>query len=665
MERKKFVADRYREYRRSLWRFMQRQVFSIDAFGQNGFPQKGFSVLVAKNPLYYNGRTIRARRAGILERTGSKLRELEYPFDSEWILKKSKSIRKTLLSDGTARLKKRIAVLGGSTTHDIVRILDLFLLHHGIEASFYESEYGMYWEDAMFGNEELNRFSPDLIFVHTSLRNIREFPGIEETKEEVQARLDAEYGRFESMWEKLAATWRCPIVQNNFEYPYFRLLGNQDGADCHGRTWYVNRLNARFADYAAEHENFFLNDLNYQSAVYGLDEWSDPFFWHMYKYAMCLKAIPWMAHNAANIIKSIFGKNKKSLVLDLDNTLWGGVVGDDGPENLEIGQETSLGQVFSEFQSYVKLLKDCGVMLNVASKNEEENALAGLNHPEGVLRPSDFILIQANWEPKSRNLLEIASELNILPDSLVFADDNPAEREIVRQQAPEVTVPEIGRPEEYIRMLDRGGYFEVTALSEDDRRRSRMYQANLQRAQQQVFFADYGEYLRSLEMKAVIRPFESMYMARIAQLTNKSNQFNLTTKRFTQAQIEEAAADPSLITLYGKLEDRFGDNGVVSVVIARKDGRSAHIGLWLMSCRVLKRGMEDAMMDELIGRCRKAGIDTVFGYYYPTAKNGMVREFYAQFGFSKVSEDEEGNAVWKYEIPACPGKRNRAIEVEN
>ena len=282
--------------------------FSIDAFGQKGFPQKGFSVLVAKNPLYYNGRTIRARRAGILERTGSKLRELEYPFDSEWILKKSKSIRKTLLSDGTARLKKRIAVLGGSTTHDIVRILDLFLLHHGIEASFYESEYGMYWEDAMFGNEELNCFSPDLIFVHTSLRNIREFPGIEETKEEVQARLDAEYGRFESMWEKLAATWRCPIVQNNFEYPYFRLLGNQDGADCHGRTWYVNRLNARFADYAAEHENFFLNDLNYQSAVYGLDEWSDPFFWHMYKYAMCLKAIPWMAHNAANIIKSIFGR---------------------------------------------------------------------------------------------------------------------------------------------------------------------------------------------------------------------------------------------------------------------------------------------------------------------------------------------------------------------
>ena len=619
---------------------------------------------MAKKPLYYNGRTKRAQRGGDLRKDERQLRELEYPFDSEWILKKSKSIRRTLLSDGTARLKKRIAVLGGSTTHDIVRILDLFLLNHGIEAEFYESEYGMYWEDAMFGNEELNRFSPDLIFVHTSLRNIREFPGADEAKEAVIARLDAEYGRFEAMWEKLADTWHCPVIQNNFEYPYFRLLGNQDGADCHGRTWYVNRLNARFSDYAEKHENFFLNDLNYQSAVYGLDEWSDPFFWHMYKYAMCFKAIPWMAHNVANIIKSIFGKNKKSLVLDLDNTLWGGVVGDDGPENLEIGQETSLGQVFSEFQSYVKLLKDYGVMLNVASKNEEENALAGLNHPEGVLRPSDFILIRANWEPKSKNLLEIAAGLNILPDSLVFADDNPAEREIVRQQAPEVTVPEIGKPEEYIRVLDRGGYFEVTSLSEDDRRRSQMYQANLQRAQQQAFFADYGEYLRSLRMKAVIRPFESMYMARIAQLTNKSNQFNLTTQRFTQAQIEEAAADPNLITLYGKLEDKFGDNGVVSVVIAEKDGKRAHISLWLMSCRVLKREMEAAMMDELIRRCREAEIDTVLGYYYPTAKNGMVKEFYSQFGFVKISEDGEGNAVWEYRIPDRPEKRNHVIEVE-
>lgn len=592
------------------------------------------------------------------------VQELEYPFDSAYILKKSKSIKRRLLADGASRLKKKIAVLGGSTTHDIVRILELFLLNQGIEPQFYESEYGMYWEDAMFGSEGLDKFKPDLIFIHTSLRNIRSFPEAAAPEEETGELLKQEYGRFEAMWEKLRETWHCPVIQNNFEFPYFRLLGNQDGVDVHGRTYFVNELNRRFADYARSHAGFFLNDINYQSAVYGLDEWSEPSFWHMYKYALCLDAVPWMTHNLANIIKSIFGKNKKSLVLDLDNTLWGGIVGDDGPENLEIGQETNLGQVYAEFQSYVKLLKDYGVTLNVASKNEEENALAGLSHPEGVLRPEDFILIKANWEPKSKNIREIAAQMNILPDSLVFADDNPAEREIVRCQAAGVTVPEIGRPEDYIRVLDRGGYFEVTALSEDDRKRNEMYRANLKREQQQAFFADYGDYLRSLRMRGTIRAFEPLYMARIAQLTNKSNQFNLTTKRYTQAQIEQTAADPGYITLYGKLEDKFGDNGVVSVVIARKDGESAHIELWLMSCRVLKRDMESAMMDALVYHCLECGIHTLYGYYYPTAKNGMVKDFYGLQGFEKISEDSTGNTVWKYETEQPYVGKNSVIEVE-
>ena len=592
------------------------------------------------------------------------LLELQYPFDSEFILKKSKSLKRRLLEENTARIKKKIAVLGGSTTHDVVRILELFLLNQGIEPEFYESEYGMYWEDAMFGNEELNAFAPDMIYIHTSLRNLRSFPEPSDSREAVEEKLAAEYGRFETMWEKLAQERQCPVIQNNFEYPYFRLMGNQDGADIHGRTYYVNEMNRRFAAYAQEHQNFFINDINYQSAVYGLDEWSAPEYWHMYKYSLCLKAIPWLAHNVANIVKSVFGKNKKSLVLDLDNTLWGGIVGDDGPENLEIGQETNMGQVFAEFQSYVKLLKDYGVMLNVASKNEEENALAGLNHPAGVLRPDDFLLIKANWEPKSLNIEQIAQQLNILPDSLVFADDNPAEREIVRQQTAGVTAPEIGRPEDYIRVLDRGGYFEVTSLSDDDRKRNEMYQANLKREQQQASFADYADYLRSLEMTGVVRPFEPVYMGRIAQLTNKSNQFNLTTQRFTQAQIEQMAADEKYITLYGKLADKFGDNGVISVVIAEKDGNCAHIRLWLMSCRVLKRDMELAMLDGLAERCLAEGISTLYGYYYPTAKNNMVREFYGQLGFERISEDEAGNTGWKLSLTGYENK-NHVIEVEN
>mgnify|MGYP002767022985 FL=1 len=591
------------------------------------------------------------------------MRELEYPFDSEWILKKAKSIKKTLLSDGTTRIKKKIAVLGGSTTHDVIRILELFLLHYGIEPSFYESEYGQYWQDAMFDNPELAEFAPDLIYIHTTNRNIAEYPAVGDSREKTGQLIKDTYEHFRVMWEKLKETYGCVIIQNNFEFPYYRLLGNMDAVNSNGRVAFVNRLNALFAEYAAANENFYLQDIQYLSACYGLDKWGDSFYWHMYKYALCVPAIPTLSYNLANIIKSVYGKNKKAYVLDLDNTLWGGVVGDDGPENIEIGQETSMGQVYAEFQSYLKEQKQIGIMLNVSSKNEEENALAGLSRPDSVLKPDDFMIIKANWEPKSKNVAEIAAELNIGTDSLVFVDDNPAEREIIRQNLPGVAVPEMDKPEEYLKTLDRSGFFEVTGLSEDDTKRNEMYKANQERKKMQDNFADYGEYLKSLDMKAEIGAFVPLYMARIAQLTNKSNQFNLTTKRLSQADIEHMAEDTSYITLYGKLADKFGDNGVVSVVIGKIKEDALHIDLWLMSCRVLKRDMEFAMMDRLTEECKKRGIARIYGYYYPTAKNKMVENFYGLQGFTLKNRDDEGNAEWEYEIPAAYENKNRYIEI--
>lgn len=592
------------------------------------------------------------------------MKELTYPFDSEYILKKSKRIKKELLATEEKRMVKKVAVLGGSTTHDIIRVLELFLLDQGIEPEFYESEYAMYWQDAMFENPKLQEFGPDVIYIHTSNRNITDFPQLNDTKEMVLEKEENAYAHFQVMWEKLRETYDCPIIQNNFELPFYRLLGNRDAVDVHGGVHFLNRLNEKFYEYAESHENFYINDIHYLSSCYGLDKWADPFFWHMYKYALCLDAIPSLAFNVSNIIKSIYGKNKKALVLDLDNTLWGGIVGDDGVENLEIGQETSLGQVYQEFQNYIKAQKQLGVMLNVNSKNEEENALAGLQHPDSVLRPEDFIVIKANWDPKSKNLMDIATELNILPDSLVFVDDNPAEREIVRQQTCGTAVPEIGNPEEYIRIIDHSGFFEVTRLSADDRKRNEMYKANAMRKQQEQSFTDYKEYLRSLEMKAVIAPFEPLYMARIAQLTNKSNQFNLTTRRFSQSEIEKIAKDPQFLTLCGKLEDKFGDNGVVSLVIGQKEEKTMHIRLWLMSCRVLKRDMEYAMMDTLVKDCRKQGVETIYGYYYKTAKNAMVKEFYSLMGFEKINEDEQENSTWKYEVPVDYRCKNEVIAVE-
>ncbi len=594
------------------------------------------------------------------------MQELEYPFDSEFILKKSKKLKKKLLESRTDFLTKKIAVLGGSTTHDIIRVLELFLLDQGIRPQFYESEYAQYWQDVMFDNPELVAFAPDLIYIHTSNRNVTSYPAVTEQTEQVDALLEEQYEHFRVLWEKIADAYHCPVIQNNFEYPFYRVFGNQEAVYVQGRISFLNRLNEKFYQYAREHTGFYIHDINYQAAAYGLDKWADPFYWHMYKYAMCMQAIPAFAYSLSNIIKAVFGRNKKSLVLDLDNTLWGGIVGDDGVENLEIGQETSMGQVYAEFQRYLKAQKEIGVMLNINSKNEYENAVAGLEHPEGILKPDDFILIKANWEPKSKNIVEIASEMNVLPDSLVFVDDNPAEREIVAAQVPGVAVPVIGTPEQYIRVLDHAGFFEVTELSEDDRKRNEMYKANLERQRQQSSFGDYREYLRSLQMKGTIRPFESVYMARIAQLTNKSNQFNLTTKRCTQSEIEQFAAAKDYLTRYGKLEDKFGDNGVVSVVIGRKDAAAGalHLELWLMSCRVLKRDMEYAMMDSVVEACKACGIGTIYGYYYPTAKNGMVKEFYASLGFVKIREDEEGNSCWKFEIGEDYEKKNTVIEVE-
>ncbi len=584
---------------------------------------------------------------------------LDYPFDADLILKKKRRIKKELKENGDF-IHKNIAILGGSTTSEVKDILELFLLNYGIEPIFYESEYGQFWQDAVFGNPKLDVFAPDLIYIHTSNRNILCYPEV--SKEGVDVLLNNEYHRFESMWEKLRQKYHCPLIQNNFELPYYRMMGNKEASDVHGRINFLSRLNLRFYEYAQVQEHFYINDINWLSASYGLESWSDPFYWYMYKYCLCLPAIPYLAFNIANIIKSLYGKNKKALVLDLDNTLWGGVVGDDGVKGIEIGHDTSIGQVYSEFQEYLKRYKDMGIMLNVNSKNDLENALAGLNHPEGTLRSDDFIIIKANWETKDNNFLAISKELNILPDSMVFIDDNPAEREIVRGQIPNAAVPELGRVEDYIRVIDRSGFFEVTDLSEDDLKRNAMYKENIQRSQLQQSFQDYNEYLKSLEMQAVIKEFDAVYFARIAQLTNKSNQFNLTTMRFSETDIENISIRNDYIRLYGKLSDKFGDNGVVTVVMGRLEEDILHIELWLMSCRVLKRGMEDAMLDELVKRAKEKGIHRLKGYYYRSAKNAMVKDFYGRFGFEQISGNENGDTEWMLDISSYE-IRNQIIQV--
>ena len=588
--------------------------------------------------------------------------KIEYPLDADWLLRKKRAVKRELLSQDVRWLDKRIAILGGSTTNDIQDFLEVFLLNEGIRPSFYASEYNRFYEDAVFDNPELREFAPEIIFIHTTSRNISQWPDIAMGPEDIDSLLRKQFEHFRRVWGSLEDRFACPVIQNNFDRPVYRLLGNRDIWDPRGRSNFVFRLNSLLYTYASEHKDFYIHDIDYLSAQYGQTQWQDKEQWVLYKYALGLKAIPEFSRSLANLIKSIYGKNKKTVVLDLDNTIWGGVVGDDGPENLAIGPETAAGEGFTMFQGYLRELKRLGILLAVNSKNDKSNAMAGLEHPSGLLRPEDFAHIETNWDSKDRNMETIAQTLNLGLDSFVFVDDNPAERDIIRAQMPTVAVVEGNDPYGFLDVLDHSGYFETAGLTKDDLVRSEMYRANANRLKLQQSFENYQDYLLSLEMRAVIRNFEPVHLQRIVQLINKTNQFNLTTRRYSEAEMQQVMESEQYIHLYGRLEDKFGDNGIVSVTVGKINGKKLHMELWLMSCRVLKRDLELAMFDRIVELCRGMGIEEVYGYYYPTAKNSMVRDFYKTLNFEKVSGEKDGSTVWKYQT-ARHKTRNTVIEI--
>lgn len=574
----------------------------------------------------------------------------QYPLDTKTLLRKKRSIKKELLQQHTNWIKKKVAILGGSTTNEVADQLELFLLHYGIKAEFYQSEYGQYYEDALFGSPELDDFAPDIIFFHTSWRNVAVFPTVSCSKPEVDNMLDVEFERYSSMWQSVREKFQCVIIQNNFDRPDYRVLGNRDVWDYRGRSNYISRLNQKLYEYAVDNESFFINDIDYIAGDYGYSAWNDDIYWNMYKYICPLPAVPHLAQSVAFIIKSIYGKNKKLIALDLDNTLWGGVVGDDSVEGIKIGKEVPSGQAYYAFQSYIRELKQIGIVLAVDSKNDEENALAGLAHPDSVLHEDDFVTIKANWQPKDQNLREIANELSLGADSFVFIDDNPAEREIVKKQLPEVATPKIDAPENYVRIIDHSGYFEVTTLSSEDMEKTDQYRARASANASSASFENYEEYLESLEMKAVVTEFEPISVQRIAQLTNKTNQFNLTTMRCTEEDIRAMQNNPNYICMCGRLIDKFGDNGIVTVIAGEILGNEIHIRLWLMSCRVLKRGLEDFMMNVLVKKVKAKGLQKIIGYYIPTSKNSMVRCFFEGYGFEPKCEDANEEKVYTLSI---------------
>jgi FkbH-like protein len=574
---------------------------------------------------------------------------LRYPFDVPLIARKRRGLRAELLAGGPFTDVK-VAILGGSTTADVEDFLELFLLSAGIRPTFYVSAFNRYYEEAVVDDLALRAFSPDVVFVHTTHRNVAVWPKLLGTESDVDAALAAELGRFAALWKNVLERTDCLLVQNNFDPPDVEPLGHLGATSPFGRSSFVARLNGSFAAAARRSPRLRLVDIHSLAARSGLAAWASARHWHHYRMALTTEGSALVAHSVAKIIRAAFGKSKKCLVLDLDDTLWGGIIGDDGVDGLRLGHETPEGEAFVAFQHYCLALKERGVLLAACSKNDAAVARSGFAHPDSVLSVEDFSAFVANWEPKPDNLRAIASILGIGLDALVFVDDNPAEQALVSRELPDVAVVRATHVTAFADVLDREGYFEPFTVGAEDLERASYVKANAARAGAVVGVVsagDYGTYLDSLEMTAEIGPITAAYVERVAQLVNKTNQFNLTTRRYTLAQVEAFARNTECIALYGKLSDRFGENGLVSVILARRDGIELHIDTWLMSCRVLKRSFELAMFDALVSTARRRGIVSLVGRYAPSAKNAMVAGHYEALGFARAAEEDAGVTVWR------------------
>ena len=411
----------------------------------------------------------------------------------------------------------------------------------------------------------------------------------------------------------------------------------------------ISKINAHILQ-GAQTSQWLVWDVAHLAAQVGLNAWFDPVRYYQAKTPFAIELSLLAADHLCRLLAAMTGKSARALILDLDNTLWGGVIGDDGVEGIVIGQGSPEGEVFVAFQELILELRQRGVVLAVCSKNQNEIARKPFRqHPDMLLREEHIAVFQANWQDKATNIKAIAETLNLSQESFVFVDDNPAERARVRQELPLVHVPEMGdNPAYYPHILTAGGYFEHLPLNADDLSRAASYQSNAKRAEIRVKVGNYEDYLKSLAMEMSIACFDAIGRTRIIQLVNKSNQFNLTTRRYNSEQITELENNPDIIGWQVRLSDMFGKHGMICVVIVNKQPESWHIDSWLMSCRVLERGVEQAIMNELVKLAQASGISHISGEYIATERNGMVADFYQKMNFDPVQSN--GNDTQQYRL---------------
>lgn len=584
-----------------------------------------------------------ARVAAVIRRAATP--ELDYSTATALL-----RLKKRCGPDAAAGRTVRLAVLGSSTQDQLTQLIDLFLFAAGFTADIYQAEYGVFRQEILDPASRLHDFRPSIVLIATTFRDIARRPAVTDDREQVAATLAAETAEWAHLWQTVHDRLGCAVVQNNFDAPPWRHLGNHEMRHPAGFARFVAALNLEFVTHAPPYVT--IHDLDALAAAAGRWTWGDDRFFLQAKIPCAPELLVDYAHSLASLITASLGASKKCLVLDLDNTLWGGVVGDDGLGGLRLGQGDAEGEAFLAWQRYVRALRDRGVLLAVCSKNTDRIAREVFErHTEMVLRLPDISTFVANWDDKARNIRTIARDLNIGLDSLVFVDDNPAERALVRRFLPEVAVPEVGTdPLDFIRVLEQHRYFQLTSLGREDFQRTEYYRANDARKEAASATGGVDEFLRAAAMRSVVGPIVADTLARAAQLINKSNQWNLTTRRRTAAEVLALTADPAWLTRTFTLTDRFGDNGLICVVLARVAGAALEIDTWLMSCRVLKRGVEALVLNHLCGLANRHGLEFVRGEFLPTAKNDLVRDHYRDMGFRRTAGDDTGGSAWELEL---------------
>jgi FkbH-like protein len=532
----------------------------------------------------------------------------------------------------------RLGILGDCATQHYSQCLAAALKLRGIWPETYEAEYDSIQQETVDRGGLLFQHRPKAVVLFNSVQRLEERYALSAQHDGfVQQVVDDLIG----VWDRLLAGGVETVLQHNFCLPMFRAFGNFSVASRHSLLDMVRRINAALTERAQANGAVRIVDTEGQAAFFGKRQWLDERLWCQAKQALSPRFLPPLAKSVSDIIAERMGRSVKCIVLDLDNTLWGGILGDVGYDGIEVGEVSNIGLVYQRFQHALLQLKQRGVILAICSKNDEANVRRVLTeHPDMVLRESDFVKISANFGDKVSNIREIQAALNISLDSMVFIDDSAFERDFVRTALPELQVPEMPEdPADFVAALTMWNLFEVGSSSAEDGARTAFYQANVTRQALQERASDLPAYLRALGMVANIQPFDSFTAPRAYQLFQRSNQFNLTTIRYSEAELKVIAGDPDCDTFTLRLHDRLGDNGIVAAVVARAAGETFRIDSWVMSCRVLGRRVEEATLDILAGLARARGSKRLIGEYRATAKNAMVAGLYTGLGFAPEREE--------------------------